>query len=365
MSINLALDQLATAVLQKKTFRDCSVQELESLSNDYPYFAPLSLLKAAKLQDLKSLDFDKQLQHTSLYFPNPLLLDIILFGKGEGDVEKNEIENHEPVLEHSIPEEEEMTSEMPTIHSPAPERGALHGSETNRPELPERDNVPSISQEFTEEKIESIKEEENENFFVSSIYRDRDEPMQIVSPPADPATDDKSEEHSANVAVADHPPVTEIPLKEEKLDLTPAPTQSIVPQASTQNQAPLVAEHIFEPFHTVDYFASQGIKFREEEKPTDKFGKQLKSFTEWLKTLKKNTADPTVVVEAGSQAEHKVEQLAEKSLTDREVLTEAMAEVWEKQGRKEKARAIYEKLSLINPSKSSYFAAKIETLKQS
>ena len=43
----------------------------------------------------------------------------------------------------------------------------------------------------------------------------------------------------------------------------------------------------FEPMHMVDYFASQGIKLSEEVQPADKLGKQLKSFTEWLKTMKK------------------------------------------------------------------------------
>ena len=43
----------------------------------------------------------------------------------------------------------------------------------------------------------------------------------------------------------------------------------------------------FEPYHTVDYFASQGIKPVLEEKPTDHFGQQLKSFTEWLKAIRK------------------------------------------------------------------------------
>jgi hypothetical protein len=33
-----------------------------------------------------------------------------------------------------------------------------------------------------------------------------------------------------------------------------------------------------------------------------------------------------------------------------------------KQGMREKARAVYEKLSLLNPDKSAYFAAKIEQL---
>lgn len=123
-------------------------------------------------------------------------------------------------------------------------------------------------------------------------------------------------------------------------------------------------ELIFEPFHTVDYFASQGIRVKEDEKPTDKFGKQLKSFTEWLKSMKKLPI-AEVVARTEPIAEKKIEEMAEVSLKEREVVTEAMAEVWEKQGNAAKAIAIYDKLSLLEPSKSAYFAAKIDALKKS
>ncbi len=119
----------------------------------------------------------------------------------------------------------------------------------------------------------------------------------------------------------------------------------------------------FEPFHTVDYFASQGIRFKEEEKPDDKFGQQLKSFTDWLRSMKKLPV-ATLVKSEEPTIEKKVEELAEHSLLDRDVITEAMAEVWEKQGNIEKAIGIYNKLSLLEPSKNAYFAAKIEDLKK-
>lgn len=120
---------------------------------------------------------------------------------------------------------------------------------------------------------------------------------------------------------------------------------------------------VFEPYHTVDYFASQGIKLKEEEKPADKFGRQLKSFTEWLKTMKKLPVAETATVPV-TQAEQKVEELAADSLANRDVVTEAMAEVWEKQGNHLKAIEIYQKLSLLEPAKSTYFAARIEELKK-
>jgi hypothetical protein len=119
----------------------------------------------------------------------------------------------------------------------------------------------------------------------------------------------------------------------------------------------------FEPYHTVDYFASQGIKMVQHEKPNDRFEQQLKSFTQWLKTIKKVPV-AEIAKETGLDLEQKVITLAEHSIEDREVVTEAMAEVWTKQGNGEKAIEVYHKLSLQNPAKSSYFAGLIEQLKQ-
>ncbi len=119
----------------------------------------------------------------------------------------------------------------------------------------------------------------------------------------------------------------------------------------------------FEPFHTVDYFASQGIKLSLEDVSKDKFGKQLKSFTEWLKTMKKVPA--TQINQIQGQAEKQVQNMAAHSVQSSDIVTEAMAEVWLHQGNKAKAIEIYRKLSLLNPSKSSYFAAKIEHLNDS
>lgn len=131
-------------------------------------------------------------------------------------------------------------------------------------------------------------------------------------------------------------------------------------EAVTSNQN---TDLVFEPFHTVDYFASQGIKLKLEDKPLDKFGQQLKSFTDWLKTMKRL---PVTEIAAGTEpaTENKVVQMAEHSLEEKEVLTEAMADVWIKQGNRDKARDIYHKLSLLEPSKSAYFAAKIEDLQK-
>jgi hypothetical protein len=68
---------------------------------------------------------------------------------------------------------------------------------------------------------------------------------------------------------------------------------------------------------------------------------------------------------ADPSADEKIQHLADHSITEGEIVTEAMAEVWAKQGNKEKAIETYNKLSLLNPDKSAYFASLIDELKNS
>ncbi len=115
-----------------------------------------------------------------------------------------------------------------------------------------------------------------------------------------------------------------------------------------------------EPLHTTDYFASQGIQITEQDLNKDKVGRQLKSFTEWLKTMKKLPGGQPILDTA--KIDKKVEEMADKSNTETTVLTETMAKIYLQQGKIEKAREIYEKLRLQNPDKSAYFAGKLEKL---
>jgi hypothetical protein len=136
-------------------------------------------------------------------------------------------------------------------------------------------------------------------------------------------------------------------------------------QKSMATFDPKKAESIvFAPYHMIDYFASQGIKLVMEENPADQFGKQLKSFTDWLKVMKKLPAQHV----PGKTDETEVDRIrhfAAHSIEERDILTESMAEVLAKQGMYENAIALYQKLSLIYPPKSAYFASRIEQLKAS
>jgi len=117
-----------------------------------------------------------------------------------------------------------------------------------------------------------------------------------------------------------------------------------------------------DPYYTIDYFASQGIKLDLDQNPQDKLGQNLKKFTHWLKHMKKlGPEDAIKTIEVESEAD--IQQIADSSNTVREVVTEAMASVLEKQGKKDKAIELYNKLSFLNPDKRTYFADKIKNLK--
>jgi hypothetical protein len=122
---------------------------------------------------------------------------------------------------------------------------------------------------------------------------------------------------------------------------------------------------VFAPYHMIDYFASQGIRLVLEDQPADNFGKQLKSFTDWLKVMKRLPQKQLFPEKTDEREAERIRHFAANSIEERDILTETMAEVLAKQGMYENAIALYQKLSLIYPPKSGYFASRIEQLKAS
>jgi len=143
---------------------------------------------------------------------------------------------------------------------------------------------------------------------------------------------------------------------------------TLIQEQLAQFQEPLVSETLeFEkesPKIVKDYFEAQGIEIDLASLPQDKFTKQLRSFTAWLKVLKQHEENSQNMAEMGEDQEKMIAIIAEKANNATEVITEAMAEIWIKQGNKQKAIDIYSKLSFIIPEKSVYFASQIEQLKQ-
>jgi len=321
---------LAQQLTGKTTIEECSLDEIQHIANRNPYFAPAQFLLLQKLRQTGAAEeAEKQYQKAVLFFHDPLQFEHFISS------DKFTVESEE-----SLPIVTETT-------------------------LPEQWLIPSEEQEIvttgTDEPTEITSEEALE---VEPIVENKE--VEVIEEPA--SDQQEVTEDVEPILISDDAPLESAVLEEPAADAIPATNEENVPEhidsvaSPTSTSEP--AELAFEPFHTVDYFASQGIKISQEELPKDKLGKQLKSFTEWLKTMKRL---PAVQIEQSveTSAEKKVESMASHSVTESNVVTEAMAEVWLKQGNKEKALDIYNKLSLLNPSKKAYFAAKIENLKLS
>ena len=308
------MNRLAKLLLNK-SLDECSVDELQRITDKYPYFNAGHLLAATKIQSTDTVESKAIIQKAGLHF-HPSQLTSLVNTAGNAVVIKKEITEPtiiQPLVEPVIEKVEEPV--VPEISNP---------TETVITESEEKIIVPEIQQVPLPEPQQNEQQESN-----------------------------------ASTSLEEQPISTEI------LEETPVTTriqavfaESPISKPET-NDLPLA----FEPFHTVDYFASQGIKVKLEDNPPDKFTKQLKSFTDWLKTMKKLPVAEVATPAINETSEKKVEQLAEVSLADSNVVTEAMAEVWIKQGNTQKAIEIYHKLSLLEPGKSPYFASRISDLK--
>jgi hypothetical protein len=272
------------------------------------------------------------------------------------EVEAAEAENEELLNESKTEVVNENNNEI--IEQPVQEELPLAVNEQNKGNLsPENETAEEESIDLTERTNEEAilnnelvevpaVEEAKENFAIEENLHgpELEKESELNSSPEEEANFNK-EESVLNIKVPDEEQNSSTETIQDEEDANEEEDDTI----------------LFEPLHTVDYFASQGIRLTQEALNNDQLGRQVKSFTAWLKSMKK--LHPGQLPEQNEVIEKLIQTSSEVSNQNANVLTEAMAEVLVKQGKREKAIEMYQKLSLINPSKSPYFAAKIESLK--
>jgi hypothetical protein len=356
--MNPAVNELVRSVVEKNSLEECSIDELQHLVSQFPYFGPAQFLLAQKLKQQHSPLYTQQSQKAILYFQDHLWFDYLSGDESTGIIStakhEEQVQAVTMPVKNEAPIQHTVTNDTPLATVETAEEPVItdHASSIKPAES-------EIEMDISEEPVtaseeNSIASDDQPGTGTMTIEED-----ESPAPELSADSDNEGELVTPFVAETINAETTreEQPAQQEEVTL-PGLAGLKIEQTSLKTQ-----ELTFEPYHTVDYFASQGIRYKEEEKPKDRFGQQLKSFTEWLKTLKKAPETPAANGKQPAPEDAKVNLMAEHSITDREVVTEAMADVWEKQGNYPKAIEIYGKLSLLNPSKSAYFAAKIEHLK--
>jgi len=324
--MDTAIERLVLSLFGKTSLESCSEEEVQALATQYPYCSTFQVLLTYRTGK-DNASYGEILQKTGIHFSNPFLADYILRKQG-GLIHPGEGEPGE----EAVPEEK--------TGLPAPEN--IHNDEEVIENIPvrEKETIPQAAVvPEAEMPVELLPEDGLEELLMDEEQPEDDE---------EPLMEDEQQEYNLEETI--------IP-EEENLKIRSILEKEI--EASDKEK-----ELVIDPQFTIDYFASQGIIDKSGAYPSDRFSLQLKSFTEWLKILK-NASPEEISRTISHDSEERVVTMAGKSVEEKEIITETMAEVWLKQGNKEKAAAIYQKLSLLNPPKSAYFASLIEKIKSS
>lgn len=335
-------------MFERESLDEMTLDELQALAQQYPYSSIVHFLHTSKLKETFDRHFPEAVSHTALYFNNPHWLDYQLSGENErGLIKKFNIEENEEVTSISDPLlEDNIVFASDSYHNSEEDELDIdlhpyaHVEKTNE-----------AAYEDIEDEIETIDDSINEPSTGDEQYIDLDklEEPKFIATFQEAESDIKANEESIFTEKEIIASVNSFPEVE-----TSNPSQESFDK-KTEGQ---LLE--FDPYHTVDYFASQGIKFNDKE-DKDELGLKVKSFTAWLKTMKK--LQPTSLNTSENNT-NEVENTEEPFQKAELIVTEAMAEVYLKQGMAEKAIDIYTKLSLQNPSNSHIFANRILAIKQ-
>jgi len=375
-------NNIVSWITGKSDLKQVPVQELKDIVHQYPYFTLAQLLLTVKMKRENNPEYPQQLQKTALNFQNPQWLHFQLESLHTTlDAQEKPASNteniSESIAEEAIPAAEitetnieansieatESTAEtVPNIESATISENILDTaaqaqSSHTAEDFPE-DNIEAIAEETlshieTEDSPENILENVEENS-ASNITGETALPQETVSnTETENLSDETQENRSADTTETENEGNSRLSAILEAQAASFKSTEAPKEKLSFDSPALLPAK---------DYFASIGITI-DHSIQTD-FGQKVKRFSDWLKQMKRIGADQMDKNAEPSDSKI-ILQKADDSNKASAILTETMVDILVQQGKKQEAIDILEKLSLLKPEKSTYFASLINNLKNS
>lgn len=379
---------LADLLAEKLSLRKNDTKELTEITNRYPYFGFAQFLLAKKLSAVGDADASKHLQQCALYFSNPFWLHYLL---SEDEITDNvpfdELAFDTTIQAEITPEQsQERTEEENETYSESSQTLIV--------------GTPAAVNDIIEQPQEQYEEESKNNIEASATPFETLKQPEVGLEQSQQKIEEtntfeigeasviknETEERNFELTESITDAVGEVVKKNQKNKIEESKEESVIEtkteegddDAEREKLSKLIEQHLSEfkkplegneeipltsrVYHAIDYFASQGIKLDPRLISEDKLGSKVKKFTDWLKQMKRVNENPTDLG-TDTETEQLIEKIAQTSNEAKDVITETMAQVLVKQGKIEKAIQLYQKLSFLNTSKTTYFAAKINELK--
>jgi hypothetical protein len=411
----MTANRIVQHIFQQPDIKQVDEASLERLVTSFPYFTAARLLLARKQYTVQKNLLAPAVKKAQQYSNN-----MHYFYRFVTTDEKSLVEEQAPV----VPAPEEVTNSFadetaagpqetaPVVtapyEAPAPvDEPQAFMPATTAPVEPTPVAAQPVAPEAT--PVESIPVAAQSVAPVATPPEEQPvRPVQQIAEETIPAQTEQVQ--SVAPAVTEVPAATTTPVQEPKIHVTvpkaPAAPEATAPVNNNEEQitvtandvaattaAPAEADAIkifplnantteaetsltFQPLYTDDYFAYKRLKEPQQaEQLSEKGAAEMKSFTSWLRDLKDTFAEKAATKQWYQQQLHRsyedadpevseaVEKMAMSSITmNDDIVSETLAEVWARQHQYPAAIHIYQKLSLLNPNKSAYFAQKIREL---